>query len=87
MTNSAFGGPADEYVDKQKHLPSLSPLYKIATEAEPSPLKEHTKVISKFLETYKIGSTKNHHSRQNSNSSKNEKELFERLERELSSIV
>ena len=67
----------------------------ITTEAEPSPLKKHTRVISKFLETYKlhgsssknIGEPEQREENTSGRPGRNEKELFARLERELSSIV
>ena len=33
---------------------TLSPLLKLINEDVPSPMKEHTRVISQFLETYKV---------------------------------
>ena len=83
LTKSA--APID--AQQQQHLPNLSPLYKIAQEDEPSPLKEHTKVISQFLETYKLRGDNHPKQQHHRRDSRNEKEMFDRLERELSSIV
>ena len=40
--------------------PSLSPLYKLIESAGASPIKEHTKIISQFLETYRHSCSTQH---------------------------
>ena len=54
MINNVSKFSSENLTNQQKEATmTLSPLKKLIEESNSSPVKEHTKVISNFLETYK----------------------------------